>query len=77
MSTGYAEIKKLWRINYNLMLVHYYLKFVVKKLRVQAALAICWFAICGFDYLRIIFNAQNLVSVEFPLIIGGFLPILS
>jgi hypothetical protein len=45
--------------------------------KVQTALAIRVFAICGFDYPRILFNAQNLVSAEFPLIISGFVPILS
>jgi len=45
--------------------------------QLQAALAIRGFTIRGFYNPRIPFNAQNLVSAEFPLIIRKFFPVLS
>ena len=37
------------------------------KIVIQAALAICRFAICGFDFLRILFYARNIVSARISL----------
>ena len=50
-----------------------YLSFFLFTVYRRPSLAIRGFAICGFDYPRILFYAQNLVSEGFPSIIRGFL----
>jgi len=44
----------------------------IKVTSLQVALAIRRFAICGFDYPRILFNVLNLVYAEASMIIHGF-----